>query len=58
MVGTAECQRGTCSCVNLIEGSGEVCGVSWPQEGSPGSEWNWAELGCVLQEALAVQRLS
>lgn len=31
MMSTAECQRETCSCVNAIEGTGEVCGVSWPR---------------------------
>lgn len=27
------CQRGTCSRVNAVEGTGKVCGLSWPQEG-------------------------
>lgn len=27
------CQRGTCSRVNAVEGTGKVCELSWPQEG-------------------------
>lgn len=42
----------------LIEGTGKVCGLSWPQEGPPGSEWNWAKQGLVLQETVAAQLLS
>ncbi|KAI1233848.1 hypothetical protein IHE44_0004297 [Lamprotornis superbus] len=32
------CQRGTCSRVNAVEGTGKVCGLSWPQEGGLGVE--------------------
>lgn len=48
MMGTAECQRGTCSGVNAIEGTGKVWAVL-----ASGWEWSWAKQGCGLQETLA-----
>lgn len=54
-MGTAECQRGTCSCVNVIEGTGKVCGLSWPQEGPPGSGTGQNKGGCCRRHSSAAE---